>query len=279
MEEEEAAVDSGQTVATVAQTLQENRVAQNLSLEDIAARTRVPMRHLISLENGDYDAMPGATYSLGFARSYARALGLDEAALADQLREELSVQDRTTRHYAPEIFSPADPVHVPPKMFAWGAVAVLALLLVGYMAFRAYTTGMIDMPGETTVTESVAAADNAADPATTPAATDVPAANAPVVLTANDAVWVRIYDETGGTLYEKAMAKGDSFTVPADAKGPMILTGRPQAIDVTIGGKAVAPLGEAEKTISDVKIAAADLLARTAPASTSTPSPAPAKGE
>ena len=67
--------------------------------------------------------------------------------------------------------------------------------------------------------------------------------------------------------------------LPPLPKGPMILTGRPQAIDVTIGGKAVAPLGEAEKTISDVKIAAADLLARTAPASTSTPSPAPAKGE
>jgi hypothetical protein len=38
------------------------------------------------------------------------------------------------------------------------------------------------------------------------------------------------------------MATGDSFTVPQDANNPMIVTGRPQLLDITIGGKAVPQL-------------------------------------
>src|SRR3546814_11154552 len=56
------------------------------------------------------------------------------------------------------------------------------------------------------------------------------------------------------------------YTVPADAQNPQILAGRPQALRVTIGGKEVAPLGPADRTITDVGISAAALNARPAPA-------------
>src|SRR3546814_13183396 len=62
------------------------------------------------------------------------------------------------------------------------------------------------------------------------------------------------------------MAAGETYTVPADAQNPQILTGRPQALRVTIGGKEVAPLGPADRTITDVGISAAALNARPAPA-------------
>src|SRR3546814_2666193 len=67
-------------------------------------------------------------------------------------------------------------------------------------------------------------------------------------------------------LFEKEMAAGETYTVPADAQNPQILTGRPQALRVTIGGKEVAPLGPADRTITDVGISAAALNARPAPA-------------
>src|SRR3546814_3862603 len=62
------------------------------------------------------------------------------------------------------------------------------------------------------------------------------------------------------------MAAGETYTVPADAQNPQILTGRPQALRVTIGGKEVAPLGPADRTITDVGISAAALNASPAPA-------------
>ncbi len=46
------------------------------------------------------------------------------------------------------------------------------------------------------------------------------------------------------------------------ARDPMILTGRPDALSVTVGGQAIPPLGSPEKTISDVPVSASALLAR-----------------
>jgi len=53
------------------------REAQGMSLDDIAAKTRVPIRHLQHIEKGEWDALPAPTYSVGFARAYATAVGLN----------------------------------------------------------------------------------------------------------------------------------------------------------------------------------------------------------
>ena len=70
-------------VVTVGQRLREAREAKGLSIEDIAATTRIPTRHLSSLETSEWDKLPAATYSVGFAKNYAAAVGLDRAEIAD----------------------------------------------------------------------------------------------------------------------------------------------------------------------------------------------------
>ncbi|MET0137909.1 MAG: helix-turn-helix transcriptional regulator, partial [Sphingobium sp.] len=50
------------------------REAAGLQLTEVAARTRVPLRHLEALERGDFAALPGITYCAGFTRAYARAV-------------------------------------------------------------------------------------------------------------------------------------------------------------------------------------------------------------
>jgi hypothetical protein len=108
--------------------------------------------------------------------------------------------------------------------------------------------------------------------AATSAATTPVATGGAVVITATDNVWVKVYDADDKRLYENEMKAGDSFTVPPDVNKPMIVTGRPQVLTVTIGGKPVPPLGAADKTIADVDVSAAALLAR--PASETAASPA-----
>ena len=83
-----------------------------------------------------------------------------------------------------------------------------------------------------------------------------------VVITATEEVWVKIYDAENKRLFESEMKAGDKFTVPADANNPMIVTGRPNVLDVTVNGKKVEPLGAPERTIADVGISAKALLAR-----------------
>jgi hypothetical protein len=86
-----------------------------------------------------------------------------------------------------------------------------------------------------------------------------------VILTAIDNVWVKIYDADNKPLYENEMKPGDQYHVPADANNPMIVTGRPQSIKVTVGGAAVPPLGPADRTIADVPVSARSLIARPTP--------------
>ena len=101
---------------------------------------------------------------------------------------------------------------------------------------------------------------------TLPASAAVVDVTGEVVITATDAVWVKIYDAENKRLFESEMKAGDKFTVPADANNPMIVTGRPNVLEVTVGGKVVPPLGEPDRTIADVGVSAKALLARaTAP--------------
>jgi cytoskeleton protein RodZ len=58
--------------------LQHERTARGVSLESIAAGTRVSERYLTALENGDHAKLPGGIFNKGIVRAYCRHLGLDE---------------------------------------------------------------------------------------------------------------------------------------------------------------------------------------------------------
>lgn len=261
------------------------RTKAGLDLSDVASRTRVPLRHLQAIESGDYSSFPSATYCVGFVKAYARVVGEDEVELSKALRAELGHPANDYRMERME-YDDADPARIPSRMLAWTAAALALLVVVGYGVWRSHLLdgGPVEAPVENPVPT---------EPATPQAST--PAATAPanpagqVVLTALDPVWLRIYDAKDKVLFEKEMAKGETFTVPADADAPKIRTGRAELIAVTIDGKPVAPLGEPERTIKDVGISAAALAARqqapapAAPATatpvagqTSPPAPAPA---
>ena len=243
------------SLGTVGARLKAGREAAGLDLADVATRTRVPLRHLEAIERDSFDALPSPTYSVGFARAYARAVGLDEVGIAADVRRQLDEAGHERSEYV--AFAPADPARVPPRLLAWTAAAVALILIVGYAVWRGEWLGG---PGSS-VTTSVAEA----LPTNAPAPSASPAASAPsgaVVLTATDTVWLRISDGSGKRLFEKEMKAGERYEVPADASAPVIRTGRPQAVTVTVGGRSVAPLGAADATIDKVGISAAALAAR-----------------
>ena len=80
-----------------------------------------------------------------------------------------------------------------------------------------------------------------------------------------DGVWVKFYDASGKQLMQKEMAKGERYTVPADAQGPQVWTGRPYALGITVGGKPVPKLSEADEIVRDVPVTPEALLARGKP--------------
>lgn len=263
---------------TIGEQLKAERERRGMSLSDVAARTRIPIRHLQSIETSDFGALPGSTYSIGFARSYARSLEMDDVRVAADLRTELAETGHNNFVPTPQ-YQPADASRVPSRLLAWTAGGIGALLLATYLIWRSGQTGMPVEPVNATGTDDTQAVATApADPAAKPAAA-VDASGA-VVITAKQEVWVKIYDKTKKRLFENTMKAGDSFTVPADANGPMILTGRPDVLTVTVGGKEIPPLGPPNKTVADLEISAAALAARAqaAPAAGVTDGATPATG-
>jgi cytoskeleton protein RodZ len=246
---------------TVGEQLKTARETMGLSLSEIAQRTRVPMRHLEAIELSQYGALPGSTYSVGFAKAYARAVDMDAVKVASDLRIELAQGGFESASVSTPSYQPADSARVPPRRLAWLAAAFAVLLLVGYFAWRSYALGPETAPGDVPEEQATIAAE-------TPkaAADDIVDPKGQVVLAATDTVWVRIYDADKKRLFEKEMQAGEKFEVPADANNPMINTGRPQAITVTVGGKTVPALGAADIAISDIGVSGAVLLAREAPA-------------
>jgi len=64
-------------MATVGATLKAEREIRQISLEEVAQVTRIPLASLRRLEADELESLPGEVFVRGFLRSYARALDLD----------------------------------------------------------------------------------------------------------------------------------------------------------------------------------------------------------
>lgn len=262
MEEDAIVEETPAPQPSVGERLREARLAQGLELDEVATETRIPLRHLESIEEGQFSDLPSRTYAIGFTRTYARKLGLDERELLDGVRAELA--ESSPQHGPnPEKFEPGDPARVPGRGLAWFAVLAAILLIGGIYAF--YSSYFAPGMGPAPLQSAEETGETAAGPAPAAQATAAAVPSGPVVFTnTEDGTWVRFYDAEGEILFDGIMKKGDTFTIPADAKNPQIRTGRPYAFDITIGGKAVPKITEEVRTVSDVPVSAEALLAREA---------------
>lgn len=254
------------------------REALGLSVDDIAERTRVPLRHLQTIEAGGTDGLPATPYSVGFVRTYASSVGLDPADLAQQFRGELG---QAPVRATPEPFEPADPARVPTRLLAIVALLIAVAIGAGYAIWRGDSlsgSGAVER-------ERLAAGSETILPG--PPLTPVPgaattmqapaAATGPVTVTATSESWAKIYDGPT-TLFLGIMAADQSFEVPAAAADPRIWTGQPQAFRITVGGRVAPPIGTPDRIVRDVSLKPDALFAAgTAPAADpSAAAPAPA---
>lgn len=251
--------------STVGERLRAAREEKGLRLEDIAAQTRIPQRHLEAIERADWDSLPAPTYTTGFAKSYASAVGLDRTEIGDQLRSEMGGQRFATN--AMETFEPADPRRTMPKWLVIGTI-VLVVVLIAVMSWlnqrslepeQAATTA-------TTTTNTVAPASPQAaqPPAVRPA--PAPVAGQPVVLTATAPIWLQVRDKSGATLFSGTLQPGQTYPVPQTAAAPVLKTGKPEALRISVGNQVAPAVGPPAKTVNNVSLLGADLMKGPQPA-------------
>jgi cytoskeletal protein RodZ len=93
-------------MGSVASDLKSEREKRKISLAQIAADTRISLRHLESLEEGRYADLPGGMYNRAFLKAYCESIHIDQREIM--------------RRYEAEIlpFSdnpPKSRVHIPPQ--------------------------------------------------------------------------------------------------------------------------------------------------------------------
>ena len=250
---------------TVGARLRQARERMGLSRADIAARTRIAERHLATIEGERFAELASGTYAVGFSRAYARSVGLDEREIAQAVRGELDLlEDDGGR--PPPTFEPGDPARVPNVRTAWlaglGALAVVVALVAFWGDFL---SPAISLPDLTSDKPSATARRAPAATPPTPIAQG-PIAQGPVAITARQAgVWVKITDIAGKQLFQKEMKQGETYAIPPDAAEPQLRTAWPDALAITVGGRAVPPLSN-EREVLTAQVSATALLARGRPA-------------
>ena len=240
------------------------REAAGLSLADVATRTRITLRHLEAVEKSDFATLPGRTYITGFARAYARAVGLSEPEIAAEVRKELDEEAFGARP-AYEAYEPTDPARLPTRTLAWTVAIIGALLISAYGVWKFLSVE----PDEALIAAQTRAANNSEAPATAvePAAAKTPSsdipADAPVVLTGLSEVWIGFDDADGKTENWRTLDQGETYEVPPAYIAAFTLrTSLPQALKVTVGGREIGVIGAADTLVKNVSLKPADLIAR-----------------
>jgi cytoskeletal protein RodZ len=65
---------------------------RGISLEQIAASTKIGVRTLDAIERGDFGKLPGGIYNTSYIRQYARAIDYDESAILEVYHRRMAGQ-------------------------------------------------------------------------------------------------------------------------------------------------------------------------------------------
>ncbi|MCY4188444.1 MAG: DUF4115 domain-containing protein [Bryobacterales bacterium] len=210
--------------------LQDARLAQGLSIESLAASTRINRSYLTALEQNDYAAFPARIYAVSFLRQYANALGLpsdDLVSLFSQQLADAAAFPAPIHQLDPSLPISSIRLAAYEKIRRWireftakrdNLVVAMGLLFVGSVGWwyasepRAATTpAPVDTAAAATAAAPIAGAAAAARETARAAslAAALPSDTFDVELRAVASVWVRLVLD-GGPSQEEILKAGES---------------------------------------------------------------------
>ncbi len=199
--------------------LKREREMRGVSLDEIAAATRINTRFLEALENGRWDQLPGGAFNRGFIRSTSRFLGLDE----DSMVAEYALETDSTSQGR----SSPQPISTMPRDWrpAAAAISIVVVLIVGISWFTYHKLSMY---------RHRRAAIDVASLASSPANSAAPATGIP-----ESPGHVTNKDSATAARGEMARDSEASTSVPADTLELRIEAAKTANVRVTADGKAV----------------------------------------
>jgi cytoskeleton protein RodZ len=230
-------------VFEIGSRLREAREQRDLELAEVERDTRIRAGLLRALEEERFDLIPGRVYAIGFLRTYARYLGLEEQQFVDELSSRLQPDGGL------EVLLAAPPVRRRRPRRSWilagVGLAAIALIVIGLVGL-----GVGTKKGHTPSSPAVAGRVSpraAVRPVTRPRELTPPAAHiakprvvARLLLAATHGrCWLdaRRGSPNGTELHVGTLELGQSLRL--SGKRIWIRLGAPRALDATLNGRRV----------------------------------------
>ncbi len=247
------------TIPTLGTRLRAAREAAGKSVADISADTKIPVRMIGIIERDAVSELPVGPYAVNFARTYAKAVGVDPVSAQADMRAMLSEQQLGV--VAPTTwYEPAQEDRVPSRSIAWIAAGVAGLLVLAYLVWRSFAL----TPDVPATAGAPAATKTASAPvASVPVAPAAPAvtiaADAPLRIAASDTAWFSLEDASGRSQFDLTLNGGEYYTVKPGQRALLLRTAKPQLLRLVVGERTLPPLGAPDTLVRGIALDAASL--------------------
>ena len=211
--------------------LQTIRLEKKISLEKIAAQTRIGLGNLLLIEQEDLERLPAAVFVKGFLRSYATAIGADGDEVVRRYESRLDVLDKIAETEATKSRQ---------NRGIWWKLLLALVLLLGIIVLSIF--GIAVFPNDTVnkTNQQGVAADTSSS--------EVVSQKLTLEVTALEDTWLKvIIDEKESTEY--SLNSGDRIELEATA-GYNLLIGNASGLKIKLNDKPVPISGKSGQVVT-----------------------------
>lgn len=228
----------------IGDSLREARTRRGFSPADVHKAIRIRERYLTALEEERWDMLPGEAYTKGFLRTYAEHLGLNSQLYIDEYNARIARHDDEAPALVPHPSAEERRSLGRGILVALAGILVVGATVAGLAAWRLSGSSSTPPAASPPAASGGAGSVAASAPPSAPAPKPKPVVHTGPVLTSITATrgrcWllVRAGGPNGAVLYEGVLEQGQAKQFRFTTK-LWLRMGRPDALDISVAGKAI----------------------------------------
>jgi transcriptional regulator with XRE-family HTH domain len=215
--------------------LRRQREMREISLREIADRTKISLRYLEAMEADRFDILPAPIFAKGFLREYARYVGLSPDEVVNHYLSVQAPEDGDENEVKKEEIRGVRDGDKPARGWTWGLLLLLAgALLLALVALFNYLAQRREGSAEQPPPSIAAPVESGVKSPPAPPGPAAPSAPLEVALDFTDTCWVEAVIDGKNRLSELRV-QGESLQLDAQEKVVLKL-GNAGAVEVQVNG-------------------------------------------
>jgi cytoskeleton protein RodZ len=271
------------TRLSVGEILRRARLKKGLSIEQVEVAVRISASHLIAIEEGRLEVLPGRVYAIGFVKTYAEYVGLNGDKVLGLLKRQAG-EKISPKHIERRDSSTLEDHSLPSVKVFFIVTLCFVMLILGRNYFRfdysnvnesipsvpqdlkdQMTTlsmqkgkvALPEQPDDYFDFQNDSVLDDMLETAVDDTGSEPVLEGAPanqIVLKAIDNVWLEIRDKDHKTIFSRVLSIGEEYWIPADQTGLTMTAGNAGGLQIIIGGQVLPPVGKSGQVVRNVAL-------------------------